>query len=167
MLVRMYNKRLKGYAAIGYQAAAMAQGSAAGNIIYSSNDYWEAFLQDISKAERSIVIASPYVSSKTVQKLKTLFCEAKARRTAITILCRNPDAFSEPARNAMRRALEMLHEIGADVRFSEAAYHCYAAFDDRIAWYGGIHLLGAGGENNVLRLVNEQVVRGLQRQFGY
>lgn len=67
----------------------------------------------------------------------------------------------------MRRALEMLHEIGADVRFSEAAYHCYAAFDDRIAWYGGIHLLGAGGENNVLRLMNEQVVRGLQRQFGY
>ena len=43
MLTRMYNKRLKGYAAIGYQAAAAPSGNAAGNLIYSSGDYWEKF----------------------------------------------------------------------------------------------------------------------------
>lgn len=157
MLTRMYNKRLKGYAAIGYQAAAAPSGSAAGNFIYSSSDYWETFLQDISQAEKQIVIASPYIAASTVQKLRDAFCEAKARRVALVVLCRNPGEMADTAQSSMRRALEMLREIGAEVRFSKAAYHSYAAFDRRIAWYGGIQLLGASGENSALRLMSEQM----------
>lgn len=161
MLTRMYNKRLKGYAAIGYQAAAAPSGNAAGNLIYSSGDYWETFLQDISQAEKPIVIASPYIAASTVQKLRDAFREAKARRVALVVLCRNPGEMADTAQSSMRRALEMLREIGAEVRFSKAAYHSYAAFDRRIAWYGGIQLLGVSGENSALRLVSEQMARAV------
>lgn len=161
MLTRMYNKRLKGYAAIGYQAAAAPSGNAAGNLIYSSGDYWETFLQDISQAEKQIVIASPYIAASTVQKLRDAFREAKARRVALVVLCRNPGEMADTAQSSMRRALEMLREIGAEVRFSKAAYHSYAAFDRRIAWYGGIQLLGASGENSALRLMSEQMARAV------
>lgn len=161
MLTRMYSKRLKGYAAIGYQAAAAPSGNAAGNLIYSSSDYWETFLQDISQAEKQIVIASPYIAASTVQKLRDAFREAKARRVALVVLCRNPGEMADTAQSSMRRALEMLREIGAEVRFSKAAYHSYAAFDRRIAWYGGIQLLGVSGENSALRLVSEQMARAV------
>ena len=161
MLTRMYNKRLKGYAAIGYQAAAAPSGNAAGNLVYSSGDYWETFLQDISQAEKQIVIASPYIAASTVQKLRDAFREAKARRVALVVLCRNPGEMADTAQSSMRRALEMLREIGAEVRFSKAAYHSYAAFDRRIAWYGGIQLLGVSGENSALRLVSEQMARAV------
>lgn len=161
MLTRMYNKRLKGYAAIGYQAAAAPSGNAAGNLVYSSGDYWETFLQDISQAEKQIVIASPYIAASTVQKLRDAFREAKARRVALVVLCRNPGEMADTAQSSMRRALEMLREIGAEVRFSKAAYHSYAAFDRRIAWYGGIQLLGVSGENSALRLMSEQMARAV------
>ena len=68
---------------------------------------------------------------------------------------------ADTAQSSMRRALEMLREIGAEVRFSKAAYHSYAVFDRRIAWYGGIQLLGVSGENSALRLMSEQMARAV------
>lgn len=95
MLARMYNKRLKGYAVIGYQAAAVMSGDASQDMIFNTDSYLDAFVQDLCAAEKSVVIASPYIARSTIHKLQQFITEAIQRRVYITVLCKHPDSFSE------------------------------------------------------------------------
>ena len=161
ILARMYNKRLKGYAAIGYQAAAVATGDASQNMIFNNDSYLDSFVLDLCAAEKSAVIASPYIAGSMVHRLRQHIAEAIQRRVSVMVLCRHPDSFSEQTQASMLKALDELASLGVNVRYMDEAYRRYAVFDDRIVWYGGINLLGGSGEESMLRIVSGQVARAI------
>ena len=60
MLEKMYQKRLKGYAAIGYQVCGNQETSAINSdIIYDQASFQQRFLFDLDHAKKHVVIVSP------------------------------------------------------------------------------------------------------------
>ena len=67
-LERMYQKRMKGYAEIGYQIKFGAQDHDV-SAIYDGRTAAPAFEQDMADADKSIVIFSPYIQKGRISKL--------------------------------------------------------------------------------------------------
>ena len=71
MLERMYHKRLKGYAELGYQVK-FGTSDEPVSMIYDGHAAMAAFEQDLSDAAQSIVIVSPYLQKGRVGRLLPL-----------------------------------------------------------------------------------------------
>ena len=75
MLEKMYGKRLKGYAAIGYKAKVGSFPEAPTNIIFNKDNFFPIYLQDITMASKRLLIVSPFVTQKRMLQMTEYFSE--------------------------------------------------------------------------------------------
>ena len=69
MLERMYQKRLNGYASMGYKAKGEATSDAPPDIIFDKDNFLHIFNQDIVAATKEIIIVSPFVRKRRTQQM--------------------------------------------------------------------------------------------------
>lgn len=73
MLERMYQKRLTGYAAMGYKAKSEAVESAPMDLIFDRNSFLPVFSLDIADAKKEVLIVSPFLRiRRTIKMIKHL-----------------------------------------------------------------------------------------------
>lgn len=133
MLARMYQKRLKTYAKLGYEVYAAEDASQAeANILIDSSYFLEALNKDIVNATKNVFIAAPYASSACLTKLKDSLISSMARGISIEII-----VASTPRDDAEAVFAEM--GIGYSVKTEGRL--CAAVIDEETVWYGTIPLL--------------------------
>lgn len=166
MLEKMYHKRLKGYASIGYRVAGESgTPGVAGDMIYDQETFIDKYLEDLHGARKSIVIVSPYVTARRVRWLEDILIEKVARVVDITIYTRPPQCFQGKARQAAETALEQLASLGVQIYCREGIHQKYAVIDDLICWYGSINLLSFGAsQESIMRLNSGSVARALRME---
>ena len=166
MLERMYYKRLKGYAAIGYQVSSDSADMAVSHeIIYDQNSFQSIFLKDLSRAQESIYIVSPYASVRRIRWLESLLFEAQWRSVKITILTRPPSSFQGASRASAEAAHSALSALGVHLQFQSDIHQKYAVIDGRIVWYGSINFLSFGAsQESIMRLVSSSIANALQKR---
>lgn len=143
MLEKMYQKRLKGYAAIGYSIALGEEGaSEEGNLFFDERTYVDAFCRDIEQAKGSVWISSPYVSVGCVRRLESRLWQSIRQGVHIELVIPNMESKAESSAAGMRSAISLLKHIGVCVVESESAHMKCAVIDACTVWYGGVNLLG-------------------------
>ncbi len=164
MLEKMYHKRLKGYANIGYSVSAAQRDAALGSdIIYDQLTFQERFLQDVTQAKESVTIVSPYVTGRRVKWIETALQQCVQNRASITVITRTPESLSLSSRRAAEMAADMLRELQVHVIFREGIHQKYAVMDGSVVWYGSINLLSFGAsQESIMRLVSSSIARALQ-----
>ena len=165
MLERMYHKRLKGYAAIGYHVAPDAADMAVGSdMIYNQDNFQKRFFEDIVSARESILIVSPYATLKRVRWLEGALGDAKRRAVSVTICTRPASAFQGRSKDAAETAIAALEALGVDVKCKTRIHQKFAVIDSRIVWYGSINLLSFGAsQESIMRLVSGSVAEALRK----
>lgn len=164
MLERMYHKRLKGYAAIGYRVAADRDTAGInGDVIYDQNTFAEVFLKDLDEAKERIVIVSPYVTTRRVRWLEGILARKCRERINAIVYTRPAGCFQGRAMQAVQSAIDMLISMGVRVHCVEKIHQKHAVIDERIVWYGSINLLSFGmSEESIMRLTSGSVARALR-----
>ena len=153
MLERMYHKRLKGYAELGYQVK-FGTSDEPVSIIYDGYAAMAAFEQDLSDAAQSIVIVSPYLQKGRVERLLPLLQGTVSRGVTITIHTSDVDARTAE----IAAAVGALQSVGAGVIPHKGLQQRYAVLDERIAWYGNVDFLAFGRrDTDVLRFENADI----------
>lgn len=133
MLARMYQKRLKTYAKLGYEVyAAKDANQAEANILIDSSHFLETLNKDIVNATKNVFIAAPYASSTCLTKLKDSLTSSMTRGIGIEII-----VASTPRDDAKAIFAEM--GIGYSVKTEGRL--CAAVIDEETVWYGTIPLL--------------------------
>ncbi len=148
-LERMYQKRQKGYADIGYQ---VKFGEADEDLckIYTGSDYTEMFAGDIADAVEHIMIVCPYLNqNRVVQMLPDIGraigngakCEVRTGTQP-----ENVDA------------VNMLKDAGVQVTAEDGVSQRYAVIDHRVVWYGSVDFLSFSKKDaNVIRFENVDI----------
>ena len=153
MLERMYHKRLKGYAELGYQVKCGTSDEPV-SMIYDRHGAMPAFEQDLSDAAQSIVIVSPYLQKGRVGRLLPLLQSTISRGAKITIHTSDDDARVAE----ITTAVDALQLVGAEVILRKGLQQRYAVLDERIVWYGNVDLLAFGRKDaDVLRFENADI----------
>ena len=133
MLARMYQKRLKTYAKLGYEVYVAKDASQAeANILIDSSHFLETLNKDIVNATKNIFIAAPYASSACLTKLKDSLTSSMTRGIGIEIII---------ASNPRDDAKAVFAEMGIDYSVKTEGRLFAAVFDEETVWYGTIPLL--------------------------
>ena len=156
-LERMYQKRLKGYAELGYQVKFGASDKSI-STIYDGHAAMASFEQDLTDAARNIVIVSPYLQKGRIAKLLPVLQKALASGVDIVIHTKEADSYDSKNQESVREAITLIEQTGTTVRAHKELQQRYAVVDESIVWYGSVDLLAFGRKDtDVLRFENPDI----------
>ena len=160
MLARMYQKRLKTYAKLGYEVYVTGSGEQPDqNIFVEPANAVETLVDDIAGAAKSVFIAAPYVSAACLAKLGDTIRGAIARGIALEIC-----VASTPREDAK----ETLAEMNVEYAIRAEGRLCAAVIDKETVWYGTIPLLAfPKNEDCSIRFKNGEIAAELLDEISH
>lgn len=133
MFARMYQKRLKTYAKLGYEVfAANDNRQDDRNILVRSARAVEALVNDIENASKSIFIVAPYASAACLEKLAAALADAATRGIALEI------SIASTPRDDVKA---IFAEMNVNYLIKAEGRLCASVIDEETVWYGAIPLL--------------------------
>lgn len=93
VLERMYQKRVKSYAAIGYKIKLDTKAEIAPDLIYDGKTFYPAFCHDIENAKHEILIVSPFMRKNRLTQIVHLLTAPKLNNVSVTVMTRPPENF--------------------------------------------------------------------------
>ncbi|MDR2368393.1 MAG: DUF1653 domain-containing protein [Deltaproteobacteria bacterium] len=158
-LEKMYQKRVKGYASIGYKTKGTPRPLEEASSIFDSQTFCPVYYADILAADREIVIVSPFITKRRMANDLKHFAAAKA---AVTVITQPPENYAEKDRANIIECMELLTQRGITVKTKDRVHQKFAVLDTRVIWYGSINLLGYGtSEESIMRFENMAIAREL------
>ena len=162
MLEKMYNKRLNGYAAIGYKAKGENALADSINIIFGKSNFLPVYTNDILHADKEIVIVSPFVTKRRTLQMLDCLQVAVQNNVTITVVTRPVEDFEVKNRNVLIEALKLLDGIGIHLVYKSKIHQKFAIIDQKTVWYGSINLLSFGSaEESIMRLDSANIANEL------
>ena len=156
MLERMYKRRLRTYARLGYEVQKGEDSEGDGAALVIGKQWPDLLVKDIELAERGVQLSVPYASSKASEILLPALRSAVARGLAVKVLVDEPA--SSGARERLDAIAQKLEDAGCVVEIARLVSTGIAVIDARIAWYGTLPLLALPKEDDCsLRIVNAEV----------
>jgi len=160
---RQYRNRLKTYKKLGYKIiSAPVTEKQIVNAIYDGEDYTETFERDIIEADKEVIISSPGLHRKKVERLISLVKTRQESGVLITVITVNPDLIGYGDTIELHILIDEMRKVGICVHVTEEEYEHYAVIDRKLVWHGGMNLLGkVDAYDNLIRVENEQVATEL------
>lgn len=162
VLEKMYQNRLKGYYATGYEFKSNNNYVNKVNSIYSSKNFLEVYNNDILSAKRELVIASPFISKVSLSRTIEDFKHLVTKGINIIIITRDIEIFNENSKERIKKVYELLTKIGIKLVFKRDVYKKFAVIDEKVVWYGNINLLNfEKSEESIMRLESFEIANEL------
>jgi len=163
MFERMYNRRLSGYAAIGYKMkgelfSKCDQNEKNVDIIFDKTNFYPVFSNDINRAKREILIVSPFVTKRRTQQIIRNLEPALAKKVKVSVVTRPSEDFQNKDLTAWAEATKQIETTGIHLVFKPNIHQKFAIIDQKIVWYGSINLLSFGSaEESMMRIESNKI----------
>ena len=147
ILESMYQKRMITYKRLGYQIITGTKETEKMDILLDCNSYLPHFEQNILAAAKEIVIVSPLLQKKAVERIfeKLLIAQTNGARVVIVTL---PVLYhSTSHQETVSLLIEKLSTAGFVIIQKESLFLKAAIIDRRIVWLGTINYLSLAKEN--------------------
>jgi len=160
---KMYNRRLSGYASIGYKAKGESfvnqkPSNENVDIIFDKSSFLPVFSNDILNVSSEILIVSPFVTKRRTQQMIQELDFAIANKADITVVTRPASDFTNKDLSSWKDAIEQLKTAGIHLVFKSNIHQKFAIFDQKIVWYGSINLLSYGSaEESMMRIESTKI----------
>ena len=168
MLEKMYQRRLNGYASMGYKAKGEELNDAPLDIIFDKENFLPVFNQDINASTTEILIVSPFVRKMRTLQMTTHLKVALEKNVRVLIVTRPKEDFKVKDHATVQRTLDLLTNCGARVLFKSNIHQKFAVMDQKIVWYGSINLLSYGSaQESIMRIesvnIANELVKSVER----
>ena len=163
VLERMYQRRLKAYAQIGYCTAPAEGEVTGGNVIFDTGTFARAMRQDFQCARERILIVSPFIRGRRADAVFVWLKPVLASGVSVQIVTRPPDSYRPEAVGAIADCVAHLRKAGVAVTERAAIHQKFVLIDGRLVWYGSLNLLSYGAsEESLMRLSSREVADELE-----
>lgn len=110
----------------------------------------------------TVVISSPTLSRKRVERLIELLRPAQERGLKAAVITWHPDVYRYGNDEHRLLLLESLRTAGFEIQYAENNCQHFAVIDEKIVWYGSMNLLSRDDvEDNIMRLESREVAEEL------
>ena len=166
MLEKMYQRRLNGYASMGYKAKGEEISDSPLDIIFNKDNFLPVFNQDINAAKKEILVVSPFVRKMRTQQMIKHLKIALDKNIRVVIVTRPKEDFKSKDHAAMQRTLDLLTDDGVRVVFKSNIHQKFAIMDQKVVWYGSINLLSYGtAQESIMRIDSVNIANELMRSI--
>ena len=150
---KQYNKRLIQYKKMGYEILSEdIDNRQATNYVYDMNNYLMAYETDLSSANKEIIISSPELSGKKINRLLEIIRHRQEAGISVTVLTKSEETVYTDSAYFMS-LIYLLRKNGINVIEKDNLSECFALIDRKIVWHGTMNLLGKEDIlDNVIRI---------------
>lgn len=125
-----------------------------GSKLYSQDDFYPAFLKDLSKCGHEVIIESPFITRRRLETILPTLQKLKHRRVKVVVNTRNPlDNDDEYMRDESMHAIAKLQHLGVQVLFTGNHHRKLAILDRQILWEGSLNILSQSDSCEVMRRI--------------
>jgi superfamily II DNA or RNA helicase len=164
MLEKMYQKRLRGYASMGYKIKSENLNSSPSDIIFDQNNFLPVFLNDIFCAQKEILIVSPFLRKLRTSRMIDELVPAVERQICVKVITRPFTDFTPSNQASFKNALDLFDGTGITVVHQSNIHQKFAVIDRRIVWYGSINLLSFGtAQESLMRIRSSNIAMELEK----
>ena len=158
MLEKMYQRRLKGYAFIGYKTLSDTGLNLTSDLIYDGKNFYPVYCNDLIASSESVQIVSPFLRKSRIKQLTHVFSKVVESGTDFTVITRPAEDFNAHDKNAVKENTEILEKLGIKVMFKSKFYQKFTVIDSKTVWYGSVNFLSFGNsEESVMRFISSDV----------
>ena len=158
----MYQRRLNGYASMGYKAKGEEIMGAPLDIIFNKDNFRPVFNQDIVTAKKEILIVSPFARQRRTHQMIQHLKNAIGKHVPITVVTRPKEDFPKKDHLALQKALDLLTRSGINIIYKSNIHQKFAIMDQKIVWYGSINLLSYGrAQESIMRIEGSNIANEL------
>jgi phosphatidylserine/phosphatidylglycerophosphate/cardiolipin synthase-like enzyme len=162
----MYQKRLAGYAAIGYRAKADSIPDNPTDIIFDNTNFLPVYQNDLMTCAREAVIVSPFITRRRASRMLPDMA-ALAKRGSVVVVTRPTSIYRDKDRGAVEETCHSLQDAGVRLHFRANIHQKFAVIDQKIVWYGSINLLSYGSaQESIMRLESPNIAHELIKDLG-
>ena len=143
----MYRRRLKGYAAVGYQISSPSGKTTTTDSFFNGRNYAQPFLNDLMSAKHSVIIVTPKIKASSTSKVVQTLVELMRRGIEVSIVIQETNPEISDCLPVTRR--------------DNQPYN-FVVIDRSTIWYGDIHFLGYSTETSTtIRIVDTAIAEEL------
>lgn len=165
MLERMYKRRLRAYARLGYEVEDVDTPENDCASLVDGSGWLETLSVDISTAGKSVRVVAPYASAKAVGILLPAISGAIARGVPVNVAIAEPAGTEAKGRLAL--VVGKLASAGCEAKVVSQGVTGVAIVDGRVTWYGTLPLLALPKEDDCsLRVVSVGVAADVAEMIG-
>jgi superfamily II DNA or RNA helicase len=158
MLENMYQRRLNGYASMGYKAKGEEVMDTPLDIIFNKDNFISVFNQDIVAAKKEILIVSPFARQRRTHQMIQHLKTAIGEHILITVVTRPKEDFPKKDHLVLQKALDLLARSGINIIYKSNIHQKFAIMDQKIVWYGSINLLSYGrAQESIMRIEGSNI----------
>ena len=158
VLENMYQKRLKGYAAIGYKIKIDGMPQVNPDLIYDGKSFYPVFSEDIRNAKSEILIVSPFMRKSRITQILRLLSEAMLKHAKVVVVTRPAEDFPEKDQKSVVENIQRLESYGIEVRQRAGFHQKFTVIDGQTVWYGSVNFLSFGtAEESIMRFTSHDI----------
>lgn len=163
MFERMYNRRLSGYASIGYKLKGESFASVTPehenvDIIFNKSNFYPVFIKDLLQAKREIIVISPFVTKKRTMQFISDLRPTLSKNINIVVVTRPIEDSGRIDITVIKETIELLITENIRIIFKLGIHQKFAIIDQKIVWYGSINFLAYGSsEESLMRIESTKI----------
>lgn len=119
--------------------------------LFDNNSFYKAFERDLRRARHSVIIESPFITSRRMEHLLPILIKLCRKGIKVVVNTRNPEEHNVEYMIQAEDAVAAMQEIGIKVLYTVKHHRKLAIIDDEILWEGSLNILSQGDSCEVMR----------------
>lgn len=132
--------------------------------LYNQDKFYDAFSRDLSRAQRRVVIESPFITMRRLNALLPTLQRLRRKGVDIVVNTKPFQEHEQPLYDQAIQAIVVLQDMGVTVLMTVGHHRKLAIIDDDILWEGSLNILSQNDSCEFMRrmqstILTKQMVR--------
>jgi len=121
-------------------------------LLFNEKSFYKQFTKDLLRAQSEVIIESPFITTKRMDKLVPVFNKLVKRKVKTCIITRDPKEHQPLYAKQSEREIQHFERIGVQVFICLGNHHRKLAIIDRkILWEGSLNILSQIKSREIMR----------------
>ncbi len=121
--------------------------------LLNEQTFYDAFMRDIRRAQKSIIIESPFITTKRLEWLYDELAKACSRGVRIVINTRDPNTHNDTMHLQARDGVIRLQDLGVTILYTGNHHRKLAIIDHRTLYEGSLNILSQTDSCEIMRRI--------------
>lgn len=121
--------------------------------LYNQDTFYDAFLRDVRRCQKQLVVESPFITSRRVRTFLPVFERLRKRGVQIIINTRNPEEHDGVYQEQAAEAVALFQALDIVVLYTGGHHRKLAIIDSEIVWEGSLNILSFSDSCEIMRRI--------------
>lgn len=127
------------------------------SILYNEDTFYNQFVNDLLKAKEEVIIESPYITQKRLDKLKPIFEKLINKNIRIFVITKAPQEDDAVMAEQSEAGICYFETVGLQVLLVKGGHHRKLSMIDRtILWEGSLNILSQSSSREFMRRIESR-----------